>query len=124
MGIASGVSAGISLWPHKLYMVRPGSGSGGAYNDDDEWVPDPADVPFIVYNDRADVQDQGRSIQRTEEGLPSLRSEAVAFLRDESKLGLFQVDDTVTIVWEDGTDSDAVVIRISRLDGSLDLRRV
>jgi hypothetical protein len=125
MGIASGTLAGtIRQWPHNLYIVRPGSGEGGGYNEDDEWVEDEEDIPEVVYNGGADVQDTGRTIQRTDEGLPSVRSDAVAFLRDEKAVADVKVGDPVMIRWEDGTFADATVIRVSRFDGSLDLTRV
>lgn len=108
------------MWPHNLYIVRPGNGTGGHFNEDDEWVKDDG-TPLVVYNWGADVQDEGRTIQRTPEGLPSLRSDAVAFLRDERKIDDIQIGDPVIVNWEDGDFDDAEVIRVSKIDASLDL---
>lgn len=112
-------------YPHKLLIFRGTESPGGNQDDDGVWVDDTglADVEEI-YNDRADVQDGGKELQRDNLGSPDVTSDAVAFLRDESTLKNIRPGDQAEITWEDGTTDLADVSKIRRLDGTVFLKRL
>jgi hypothetical protein len=112
------------LWPHRVVVSSPGGGSAGAFNEDDEWVPDAGEDPDVLYAGAANVQDKGRVMKRDEAGTPVEVSDATCFLKKKKQAGHIPEGASVTIDWKDGTTSDAVVIGIRHSDNSLDLRRV
>jgi len=78
----------------------------------------------VVYDDRADVQDAGRSsvggAQVTRDGgTVTEEGDATAFLPPEADADAFAVGDQAVITWPDGTDQAATVARVVRLDDKL-----
>ena len=129
-------------YPHRLRIWRDATGTGGnapaapaggttTNMRTGRWTPAApagsaaaAAAERVVYDGAADVQDRGRTIQRNEEGQPTLRSDAVAFLEDESTIGDIQDGDRARVTWEDGKTLEGRVSRVVRLDGSVDLERL
>ena len=115
----------MSDFPHQLRIFRGTVASGGTQSDDGVWSDNPAaEDDNEVYNDRADVQDAGSTLERDNLGSPSNPSNAVAFLRDEKAIGDIKVGDLADITWEDGSKDKAVVSKKRRLDGTVFLRYV
>jgi hypothetical protein len=103
-------------YPHHLLCTREGTGAQDP--DTGAWTPG---APTTVYDGAVDVQDEGETIQRDSEGRPTQVSGGTAYLEDESAIGDFAIGDRVTVTWEDGTTADAVVQKIVRMDGKLQL---
>lgn len=103
-------------YPHRLLVTREGAGAQDP--DTGAWTPG---APVSVYDGEADVQDEGETIQRDSDGRPTKVSDATAYLADESGIGSFREGDVAVVTWEDGTTADAVVQRVVRLDGKLQL---
>lgn len=117
-------------WPHRLriYDTATGAVSPGGYTDDDGvWHDDPA-VPDTIdlYDGEADVQDGGAMFNRDTNGAVVDQSDAVAFLRRTKDIGSFANKTTLKaeITWEDDTTSQADVVKIRRLDGTVWLKRI
>lgn len=107
-------------YPHRLRITRPGEG-GHQDPDTGQWVPG---GPSLLYDGEADVQDEGEVIRRDPDGRPVQASEATAYLADESGIGSIRPGDDAHIWWEDGSEADARVQRVVRLDGKLHLEWV
>lgn len=104
-------------YPHTWTCTRSGAGSQDP--DTGAWTPG-ADT--TVYNGPADCQDEGTETSRDAEGKLVVRSVSTLFLEDEGAAPDHQEGDVGTVTWEDGTTDDAEVVRIRRLDGSMELR--
>lgn len=115
----------MSDYPHLLRVYRGTDPSGGAQTDDGVWTDNPALADDNeVYNDRADVQDGGVTLEKDNLASPANPSNAIAFLRKEKLIKDIKVDDSVEITWEDGTKDLARVAKVRRLDSSILLRYV
>lgn len=107
-------------FPHRLRITRPGEGGGGSQNDDGEWVPDEPGGETLLYDELADVQDGGATVRRDAvSGVPVETADAAAFLRDANRIALVRRGDTAVVRWEDGTEQDAEVVGVVRLDAKV-----
>ena len=112
-------------WPHKLRIARATAPGGGSQNDDGVWLDNAdQDDDTVVYDDKADVQDAGKALERDNLGSPTNPSSAIAFLKDERKIKDIKPGDVAEITWEDGTKDKATVLRVRRIDGALALKNV
>ena len=112
-------------FPHRLRVTRPNPATPGSGDQDDDgvWVPtvDP-NVPgeITLYNERADVQDDGATVTRDRTtGVPVEKADAKAFLRIPGAVAAIKRGDIAHVTWEDGTISDAEIVDVVRLDGKL-----
>lgn len=106
-------------YPHRWVCTRPDPTDPGTQDPDTgAWTPGSGTT---VYDGEADCQDEGETLRRDQDGRPLQSSEAVLYLEDESKVADHRPGDTGTVTWEDGTTSDAEVVRVVRLDGKLHL---
>jgi hypothetical protein len=120
------------LWPHRVVVFLPGGGASGAFNEQDEWVPESGETPEVLYSGAANVDDKGRVLEyavrsvggQVMAGLPTVKSDAICYLRKKNAAGRIPEGAVVHVDWKDGTTSDAVVMGHRRRDNSLDLRRV
>ena len=108
-------------YPHDLRIFSQATGSHAA---DDTFSPG---EESDVYDDRADVQDGPIELERNPDGRPfteadpirGVRADAVAFLKDETKLDQIQLEQYAVVTWEDGSTSEAMVVGTRRLDGKV-----
>lgn len=111
-------------YPHHLLITTPGEGE--AIEDPETGTYTPPE-PVVVYDGRADVQDVGSSVVYGQDNV-SKNSEAVAFLEKESVISSIKSGMAVVVTWNpDGSaddTEDAVVESITRLDGTVGLRRL
>lgn len=113
-------------YPHFLVVARPSEAGGSQDEDTGVFTPTTPDAIF-VYDDRADVQDNPAGYKRNipgrvDDNTPIYVGDAIAYLRDETKLRLIHLDDLASVMWENGDISDGVVSFITRLDGKIHLR--
>lgn len=106
-------------YPDRLVVTRAGAGTTD--EDTGDFVPG---VATTVYDGPADVQDEPRVLERNAEGIPTKVAYATAFLKDESRMRNFREGDACAIVFGDGFEEDAEVLRVNRFEGSLYLGRV
>lgn len=123
-------------WPHRITITRgPSQPSQGQLDKTSGvWKPDESPRPNVeVYAGDADVQDPGILRRRDEQGLPiiAVTDDVTIFLRDESKVRLIQVGDSVAVNWgtavAEGEAEDVSsfsVTKVNRIDGSLRVRAV
>ena len=111
-------------YPHWIRITTPGEGE--PVEDPEAGTYTPPD-PEVIYDGPADVQDVGAEViygvdQTTK------RSGATAFVEDESIIPLVRSGMSVVITWNPGEDplqtEDAVVETVTRLDGTIGLKRV
>lgn len=117
-------------YPHKIKIYR----AAGVGIDPTPATQDPdtgrtTDVNLLdddttIWEGRCDVQDKGEVIQRDQAGQPTLESDATCFLAKERAVSIVNINDRVTVTWEDGSTQNAVVLQKRRLDGALLLRRL
>lgn len=103
----------MSSYPHGLRIFERGPGEHGAddvYREGNK---------LTIYDDEADVQDGPFELERDGDGRPTVRAEAVAFLKDESEIDLIELEMFVEVDWNDGSYSEAAVVGIRKLDGQL-----
>lgn len=118
-------------YPHKIRIYR----AAGAGIDPTPANQDPdtgrttgdanlTDDDTTIWEGKCDVQDRGEVIQRDQAGQPTLESDATCFLQKERAVSIVNVNDRVTVTWEDGSKQNATVLQKRRIDGALLLRRL
>lgn len=112
-------------YPQRVLIARVASGStGGTQNPDGTWTPGtPGTSTLTVYDDWADVQDDGATVRRDmTTGVPVETADAKIYLRDVNRIALVQRGDVAHVTWKDGTEQDAEVVSVVRLDAKLLVR--
>lgn len=118
------------IWPHSIVISVVAEGGGGAYDENDVWVPAaPGEGTEVVYEGKCNVVDadsvvMGRKVNHNEEGGITNTGDAVCYLRKKRAAPDIPLGATCVITWEDDSTSDAVVVGVKRSDNSLDLKRV
>lgn len=113
-------------WPHRLKVWNPKDAAVvPAVQDPTTGVPIPgtSNPPPPVYENLADVQDKPLTVLRGTLGEQVVKSDMKVFLYDESRIGLIKPEMLAEITWEDASTDIATVVEVTRLDGSLLLRR-
>lgn len=118
-----------TTWPHhlRLFGAGPATPSTGYTDDDGVWHDDASQPDTLdVYNGLADVQDGGKMFSRDRGGDLVDKSDAVAFLKNKKVIPALELLTNLKaeITWEDGSISNADVIKVRRLDATVWLRRV
>lgn len=101
-------------------LVITGKGVGGAQNRGTGVFTPPAAA--VVYNDLADVQDDGEQIPRDSDTRAVRESFARAFLKDRAKIKDVKPEQVASVTFEDGVVRDAEVMSVRLLDWSIQLR--
>lgn len=109
-------------YPHTLAISRPDPDDPPTQDPDTGLPTGGGTLP--IYDGPADVQDEGEVLSRDEDGRPTQTSDATAYLEDESAIGSIELGDGAHITWEDGSEADARVQRVVRLDGKVHLEWV
>lgn len=120
-------------YPHYIRISKPGAGPSTQDPRAGQFEPAPGEV---IYSGAADVQDAGESVTRGE--TVQQESEAVIFLADESLIPFIEDGMTVQVWWVNpppveaiGADplpedvepeDDAIVEKVVRLDGTINVR--
>lgn len=112
----------------RLLITAPSTTAGS--HDPVTHVFTPAAGPDTLYDGLADVQDGGAALDQNGQARSSIKSDAVAYVADESAIGVIQravatrPELAATVTWADGSTSTGVVETVVRLDGAIELRWV
>lgn len=95
--------------------------AGGTQNRETGVFTPPA-PGAAIYNDAADVQDEGEEIPRDSDGRSQRESFARAFLKDRTKVKDIKPRQSAAVTFEDATTRDAEIESVRLLDWSIRLR--
>lgn len=104
-------------YPHRFRVATTAVG----VQDDDTGAYTPGSET-VLYDGFADVQDEGETMRRDADGRPLTMSEGVIYLEDEAAVATLSPGLPGVVTWEDGSTSDAEILRAVRLDGKLHVR--
>ena len=110
----------MATYPDTLVITRPTKGTG-SMNASDVYV---AGSSTTIYSNGADVQDEPAEVTRDGDGTPTREYDAVAFLKDETKLDLILVDDDALVTFADASTRRGKVTGTRKLDGQVLLKWV
>jgi len=116
-----------SMWPHRLKVWDPENQPSVPQSQDPDTGFMPASIVVVadyVYEGVCDAQDYAVVLARDETGQPAIMADAEVFLRNESKLPLIRPGMLAEVDWRDGTTDDGEVIKVSRISGSIFLKRL
>jgi hypothetical protein len=113
-------------YPHRILIFRPPPvGSSGQQLAGGEWqVSGSAPQRQILYEGPGDAQDLIERLPRNEAGGPRQQADLQVFLELEYLLPKVEVDDMMLVTWQDRAVSEARIVEIRRLEGSVLAQRV